>query len=122
MRTWMSNEERESLIEEYHNSNNKNKRYIKDELAKKYNIDERTVYRIIRRNKECGSPKIHHNSRTMIQKYIKENPDTTLERVKEDLELESSIRYIRRVVIELGYTVNRKTIYVVGKKMENEDE
>ncbi len=87
-------------------------------IANAYSVSERTVYRLVHQKQETGSVDLLTSQRgrklilseedkARIRQCLEENPDMTIEEIREKLQLSASYSTVERAVVGMGYT--RKT-------------
>lgn len=90
------------------------------EMAMAYQISERTIYRWLAREKatgamnantdKCGRPAAMDNDELeQMRQLILDNPDITLEEIKEEMQLEICVSAIHRIIKgKLGFTYKKR--------------
>ena len=112
----LQNQSRRLLVKAFIESHNA------AEVAKIFSIDKSGVYRLTRQMKKEGSvdlrtslrgrkPLIPPNGLSQIDNLVHDNPDITLQEIKDKLQLSVSISTIDRAVIKMGYHLKKKSIH-----------
>lgn len=112
----LSNQERKSLVETYKTFGNAPK------VAKAFGVTRWTVYRLNEQFEKTGSVELKTSTRGRKRKLSKENlkdiaavlvenPDVTLQEIKDKLSIDCSISVLCRAIRnELGFTRKKKFV------------
>jgi len=95
-------------------------------IAKAYSVTERTVYRLVHQKQETGSvdlrtsqrgckPVLSEADKARISQCLEENPDMTIEEIREKLQLSASYSTVERAVVEMGYTRKKKSLHATER-------
>ena len=112
----LHNEARELLVQGYKATHDA------EGIAKAYSVNKWTVYRLVEQKRRTGSVALRTNQRGRkqiltaedkenIQCCIDENPDITIEEIREKLNLSASYSTVERAVDAMGYTLKKKSLY-----------
>lgn len=112
----LHNEARELLVKGYEKSGD-----VKG-IASAYSVSERTVYRLAQQKRETGSVALRTSQRGRkrvltekdkenIRKSMDENPDSTVEELREKLGLAASYSSVERAIHAMGYTLKKKSLH-----------
>ena len=91
-------------------------------IAKAYSVSKWTVYRLAEQKRKTGSVALRTNQRGRkpvlsaedkenIRCCIDENPDITIEEIREKLNLSASYSTVERAIDAMGYTLKKKSLY-----------
>lgn len=112
----LHNEARELLVAGYEKSHDA------ETIAEAYSVSVRTVYRLVEQKRETGSvalrtsqrgrkPILTAEDKENIRCCIDENPDITIEEIREKLNLPASYSTVERAIEAMGYTRKKKSLY-----------
>ena len=112
----LHNEARELLVKAYENNSDA------DYLAKVFSISKSSVYRLVAQKRKTGSVELQVNKRgrkpilseedkQKIAQLIDEQPDITIDEIRETLSLRASYATVDRAVRKMGYTYKKKSMY-----------
>lgn len=112
----LHNETRELLVEGYERTHNAKG------IAAAYGVSERMVYRLIKQKRETGSvtlrtsergrkPLLSEEDKQHIAQEIDEQPDITIEELREKLHLNASYPTVARAIKNMGYTMKKKSLH-----------
>ena len=112
----ISTEVRELMVKAYEKSHNAK------EVARKFSVDNSTVYAYVRKKRETGSvavqtsrrgrkPILNQQQLDDIYAAIIEQPDITIHELKEKLDLPVSEENIREKVVQLGFVYKKKSLH-----------
>lgn len=112
----LHNEARELLVRGYEKSGD-----VKG-IASAYSVSERTVYRLAQQKRETGSVALRTSQRGRkrvlteedkenIRKSMDENPDSTVEELREKFGLAASYSSVERAIHAMGYTLKKKSLH-----------
>ena len=111
----LHNEARELLVKGYKETHNAK------EIAKIFGVAERTVYRLVKQEHEEGTvalrtsrrgrkPLLSDTEKDAIRQCIADEPDITINEIREKLHLAASRSTVERAVKAMGYTFKKKTL------------
>lgn len=117
----LRNETRKLVLEAYDKHRN-----VK-EVAKRFSVDTSTVYRLLEQRKRTGSVEtrtylrgrkssLDEENLEKIRKLVEEQPDITLQRIIDTLELHVCIETVRKALLKMGYTYKKVFLNVGGKE------
>ena len=112
----LHNEARELLVKAYENNSDA------DYLAKVFSISKSSVYRLVAQKRKTGSvelqvskrgrkPILSEEDKQKIAQLIDEQPDITIDEIRETLSLRASYATVDRAVRKMGYTYKKKSMY-----------
>ncbi len=95
-------------------------------IASAYSVSERTVYRLVHQKQETGSvdlrtsqrgrkPVLSEEDKAHISQCLEENPDMTIEEIREKLQLSASYSTVERAVVGMGYTRKKKSLHATER-------
>ena len=112
----LHNEARELLVEAYA------KHPVAKDIADVFSISTSSVHRLVRQKAETGSVDLRvsqrgrkkllkENDLQRIKALIEEHNDITIEEIREKLGLKASYTTVERAVIDLGFTLKKKSLH-----------
>ena len=112
----LHNEARELLVEGYEATHDA------EGIAKAYSVSKWMVYRLVEQKRKTGSvalrtsqrgrkPILTAEDKENIRSCIDENPDVTIEEIREKLNLSASYSTVERAINAMGYTLKKKSLY-----------
>jgi len=95
-------------------------------IAKAYSVTERAVYRLVHQKKETGSvdlftsrrgrkPVLSEEDKARVRQCLEENPDITIEEIREKLQLSASYSTVERAVVGMGYMWKKKSLHATER-------
>ena len=116
MKAMLHNEARELLVKGYETSHDA------AGIAQAYSVSIRTVYRLVRQERQTGSvalrtsqrgrkPVLTAEEKEAIRRCVDEKPDRTINEIREELGLSASYSTVERVIEGMGYTLKKKSLY-----------
>ena len=121
MSKMLHNEARELLVQAYEKTHNAK------EVAELYGVSKYTVYHLCERKRATGSVKLltHQRGRKRllseedkrnISSCIHQQPDITINEIREKLKLTASCKTVERAIIEMGYTLKKKSLHATEQE------
>ena len=112
----LHNEARELLVEGYEATHDA------EGIAKAYSVSKWMVYRLVEQKRKTGSvalrtsqrgrkPILTAEDKENIRSCIDENPDVTIEEIREKLNISASYSTVERAIKAMGYTLKKKSLY-----------
>lgn len=112
----LHNEARELLVEGYE------KTHDAQAIAQAYSVSKWTVYHLAEQKRATGSVALRTSQRgrrrllseedqANIGRCIDEKPDITIEEIREELKLSASYSTVERAIVEMGYSVKKKSLH-----------
>ncbi len=117
----LRNETRKLVLEAY------DKHHNVKEVAKSFSVDTSTVYRLLEQRRRTGSVEtrtylrgrkssLDEENLKRIRKLVEEQPDITLQRIIDTLELQVCIETVRKALLKMGYSYKKVLLNVGGQE------